>query len=964
MSKFHIKQRWGRHIGLGSPHVRRLYQRAFWMNGAAWGGLSSLAFIAPLSLLATAPAVAQSMASSATPGSVETVVVSGLRGGQEQSIEITRSAVNIVSAISADDLGKFSDTNVADALSRLPGISVVNNQETGEGEFVTIRGLDSTFSAYQVNGIRVANTDPSSRAISLNVLPPNGMQSVQVSKTSTPDMDGDAIGGTINFVTPTAFDYSKPVGRILANYGLNSRALDQNENPDDYGLQLDFGRQFGPNNRLGFFVTGYYKLSHYISEETENDGEWEPYQYRANSEETISSTSMLLPGIDLDYRRIRQTRWGGNFSLDYREENQTLYLRGQFARFDRIEGHNYFTVKNRKTARLKQVDSSDTSLAGPDNSVVSVDANGVRTYSYTTSQIVDKNGDGVITDADATSSSYWSLIGKSGTWSPSAYYVERSFESDNQVSQLGTVDIGGSSHFDRLHLTYGLSYSFGKIGNPDDYYVDYKSSASAAVFNSTGVTFTSNDPRFPHWQLPAYAQYTTSDNSLLLANGASHSRSMTSSSRYNAKMDARYDAGGIYGLDFVQAGLKYQSSHRSHDETRLFDGDLPYATLADANSLIQRNVDSILGGEYAFGATFNMAAVKKAIDAMGTQSFSDDDQNGSDSKNGEAIYAGYGLANFKFGSAEVITGVRVEATDVDNTYWVTDDDSSANGWGHSHASYTEVLPSITVNYRPGEFAVYRAAVWTSFSRPQYSYISGGESITRDAAGNITAISRGNPDLKPAEAVNFDLSAEYYLNKTSMFSVGAFYKMINNFIFTNGNQVDATTPEGTIDVTQPQNGKDAKVYGLEFNLAKTFEELPSPLDGFGFFANFTLQNSAADTGQAYREGKEIPLINTSKYLFNLALDYQKYGFEARISYTYRSKFIEDLRDNAIDKWVQPNENLNFHSRYTFSDGVAVDFDVSNILDSWSYYTTKGSNPSYQKDYMESGRTYMLKAAYSY
>lgn len=125
---------------------------------------------------------------------------------------------------------------------------------------------------------------------------------------------------------------------------------------------------------------------------------------------------------------------------------------------------------------------------------------------------------------------------------------------------------------------------------------------------------------------------------------------------------------------------------------------------------------------------------------------------------------------------------------------------------------------------------------------------------------------------------------------------------------------------------------------------------------------TVQHSKAETGLPYREGRPIRLINTPHLMYNAAITYQKYGIEAKLSYNYRGKFIEDLRDNAVDKWIRPNKSLDFHSRFHVIDKFAVDFDVANILGGWKYYATKGDNPSYMKDYMEPGRTFLMRASY--
>ena len=147
-------------------------------------------------------------------------------------------------------------------------------------------------------------------------------------------------------------------------------------------------------------------------------------------------------------------------------------------------------------------------------------------------------------------------------------------------------------------------------------------------------------------------------------------------------------------------------------------------------------------------------------------------------------------------------------------------------------------------------------------------------------------------------------------------------------------------------------------------ARDRQVIAAPFDGFGVEANLTRQVSEAETGLDYRRGRKISFIQAPDLIYNASLTYQKYGLEARLSYQYQGAYIEDLRDNAVDKWVQPNKSLDCHSRYTFRPGLTMDFDVQNILDGHRYYTTKGESPSYQKDYMEPGRNFLVRLAYSY
>ena len=900
---------------------------------------------------------------SADADAPDTIHVYGQRLSTAVAIDEKRKADNIVDVISADDLGKLPDANVADALGRVPGVSVIVNQDTGEGEYVAVRGLSGTYNAVSINGVRVAQTDPDSRDVSLNVLPPNGLAAIRVTKTLTPDQDGDAIGGTIDFRTPTAFDFkNRTIVRLYATGGFNEQARKADEASATYQAQADFGTRFA-DDRFGAFVSLNYGVSHGNGQETENDGEWEPYKWRKDSEEPIDERNMHLPGIDLDYRRLKQTRYGGNFSLDFRGDTTQLYLRGQYSK-QKLRGTNDLTdYNNIDTPRFTQVDEDDTGLAQPEDMITGRDDRGA-IYGYTVGQIVDADGDGVITDADRDGSGLWSLNGRSGVWDPRNFEFARNFETIDRNQTLATINFGGTSQFGRLKLDYDVSYSGGERASPGSFEVAYACGEDpVCVTPQTGIDWVSNDPRFPHAGLPDYAQSVERDSSLLVFDGAEWSRDKQTDSRIAARFDARYDIDGV--LDYVKFGAKFTQSRRKYNYTPIWEGDLLNADRNMAGSgLVDKEVGSILRGQYYYGDVFDRDAVEAAIRAAaadGSGLPSETDLLEDDKKSTEKVYAAYALAHFSTGALQAIAGMRFERRETHNAFWVDDGDDS--GFGTTDRGYNVFLPSVTAIYRPDDRQVYRAAIWTGYSPPEYGYLSAGQSITREpGTGEIIAISQGNPDLKPAKSINADVSTEYYIDGSSMVSAGFYYKHIKNFIFTNGSQVNADTQSGRIEISQPQNGETAEIYGIELNLIKNFQGLPAPFDGFGFEGNVTVQKSAASTGQPYRNGDKIRFINTPHLLYNASLTYQKYGIEAKLSYNYRGKFIESLRDNAVDKWVQPNRSLDLHTRYNFTSQFAVDLDVSNLLNDYKYYTTKGDNPSYMKDYMEPGRTVLLRASY--
>jgi iron complex outermembrane recepter protein len=637
------------------------------------GGISNQlkANIAMLALAAGLALPAAAHAQTAITGDVTTqdrgkadIVVSGQQLSRDMSIADKKASIGVIDVISADDLGKLPDASVADSLGRIPGVSVIVNQDTGEGQYVTIRGLGGTYNAYTINGVRVAQTDPASRDVSLNLLPPNGLAAVTVAKTQTPDMDGDAIAGAIDFRTPNAFDFKKKTtARIYASGGFNDRAQSSGEPSANGQIQGDFATRFG-EDRFGIFISADYGVSHGNGQEVENDGEWEPYKWKADDSEPIDYHTLQLPGIDLDYRRLKQTRLGGNFSLDYHGDTTKLYLRGQYAQL-KLRGTNDTTEYNdTETPRLVQVNQNDTSLIQPSQAVIGTGAKG-KIYSYTPQQIVDADGDGMITDADATGSGYWSLQGRSGVWNPQAFEFGREQEVIDSNQYLGTLQGGGHSDLGRLHLDYDVSMSIGKQSTPDDYSIEYLCDACSSAL-MTPVQWVSSDPRFPHPATTAAADAVQRDSSLLPLDGGELEKGYQRDTRFAVKLDARYDFDGI--LEYVKVGGKFTRSHRKFVDDTVWEGDfsgtpLDGLDLADSG-LVQKNVSSILEGRYYYGDVYSrkavIAAINAGIAATPGAGVGPEDTFGQDTKSTEKVYAGYALAHFKINTLDVVTGGRVE----------------------------------------------------------------------------------------------------------------------------------------------------------------------------------------------------------------------------------------------------------------------------------------------------------------
>ncbi|MBW8860430.1 MAG: TonB-dependent receptor, partial [Caulobacter sp.] len=318
---------------------------------------------------------------------------------------------------------------------------------------------------------------------------------------------------------------------------------------------------------------------------------------------------------------------------------------------------------------------------------------------------------------------------------------------------------------------------------------------------------------------------------------------------------------------------------------------------------------------------------------------------------------------------EIIPGLRYEHTKIDNTYWVIPSKNGVEevgGWADNGTTYDEVLPSLFLTWRPSGAAVYRGSVWTSYTRPAFIQLAGGERRQVSDDDNVT-ITKGNPDLKPIKAVNLDLSGEWSNSQGGYAMVGGFYKHLSDYLYDNGSSPVNSDKlvEGKITTNQPTNGGDGDVYGLELQLRQKFSELPGLLSGLGAGLNVTRQWTSVDLG----DGVDNRIQNAPDWLADAQLFYQKGGLSFDVIYHYTGAYVSDY--DVLDQpgewdnlWVRPMRSVDLHVGYAFDNGVKLDLSVANLLKGESYWSHIGEHSLALSDVVDSGRTSLLTLKYAY
>jgi len=859
------------------------------------------------------------------------------------------NANRTVDVLSAKDLQTTAVHNVAEALGLMPGVNVtttgtgyfggVDGAARGEGMFTSVRGLPSEYNVNLIDGVDVAQGMPYSRSVQLSLLPPSGLQTIVLNKTSTADMDGDAIGGTIDFRTPTAFDIDKPTsGSITVSGRSESRARDYGGSGLGGGLAAEFQTKFGAQKQVGVYASAYYDYRNVTNSEVGaaesalNDGSWAFAHASADGGDAagydparnLSSIGMNV-GVAAGYER----RYGSNFSLDWKvDDSLTAYARATYA----------YALTDQDTI-YNQLLPNDVSYRPA----------GGGTYKPVIGRIANR---------------FW-------------------YETNPERADLATFQVGADKTAGGWTISPNVFYSFGDNDRPNHVEIDGREDKySQANFAYGGSTLQAYGPGgFPYPQLTPALLGSVNDIPGMWANDYGElTRIFSGQKKGGAKLDFRYDFDDG-ALSSIQFGLKYSDSsrrftNRDWSTAGIDDGT---TTLGDLG-IFGGNYASIFPGKYRWSTPkVNEAAVSDLIyahlqpgdlDTCGS-SYWVNNYNCNSMRGTEAVSAAYAMATFDVGALEIQPGVRFEHTSIRNTFWVTPADADGNElpgyFSNNRTQYNEALPSLLLTYRPDESSVYRAQAWESYTRPAFVELGGGSQIS--VSRGVTTITQGNPDLKPIKSTNLDLSAQWLNDRGGFASVAAYYKRLHDYIYDNGaGQVNPNTSgSGAVLYKMPSNGGDGHVEGLELTFRQKFLALPSPWDGFGISLNATRQNSRVDLGLAGFDNERLQ--SAPRTMGNAELFYEKNGLSINLSYHYTGAYLltyDYLNQGSPwdDLWVRPIRRVDLHAGYRFSDALQLDLSISNLTNQYSYWSHIGRESLAISDIVDAGRTTLLQLKYSF
>ncbi len=892
---------------------------------------------------------------------VEELMVTGIRGSLQRAMDVKRAAGGVVDAISSEDIGKFPDTNVAESLQRITGVSI--DRSGGEGQLITVRGFGPEFNTVLINGRQMA-TENMSRAFSFDTVASELVSGLEVHKTSTATMQSGGVGSTVNVKTARPLDIGdfKVAGSVKA-------ALEENSDKTTPQVSGLVSNVFN-DGRVGVLLA----LSHQERDTRLNQAQMDGWLENVgipteelNGGAGVPAGTTIFSPRNYDHKVTFEERTRTNASLVLQfapSDDLTITTDAIYSDFD-IEtnalsyGH-WFTAPNITDAVT--------------------DENGT---------VIDLRQEvGLATDMHAKKFdrlTETSLFGVNADWQVSDK-LNLNFDATYSKAERDANNGGG----DQLSL---IGYANRVRFQVDDKILPYASefeTANPNIFSGQqeldGVAY--RDPSALNYVAPAgVGNHLDKNNSrahVMLRRGWAVEDEVT-----QFKMDGTWDEGTDSGLVKVKFGTMFSSESKALDR---WDNEgvgihCTYCGYPDS-PVIPADMQYVFdaGGDFLSGVSGSGRMPTQWLAHDGEAQFayleSTSGKNFDAVKRDNSFVVDEDTISFYLESEfagdlngmpiSAIGGVRVESTDVKvrgteapvTGLRILDETEMLAEFGTAQpvsvdSSYDAILPNMSIKLEITDNMVVRAAASKSLTRPTLTSMAPVTVITTTRqGGNLTSTS-GNAALEPFESDNFDLSWEWYYGDASYVSAGYFKKDVANFIvntivdktFTlpNGNLLtdpstgnnpgapDAADTTATFKNTIPNNGENATVDGLELGIQHTFGE-----SGFGVMFNTTLVDSDAELDPA--DVTQVFALTGLSDSMNLVGFYEQGPIQIRLAYNQRGDFVQSLTQSNGNgpTIVEDYKQWDLSASYDITDEITVFLEGINLTEEYVHKRGRYSN----------------------
>ena len=905
--------------------------------------------LALLASLAGTPAMAQVMAAAdqaggdqaaparARAGETTTaadgeIVVSGerpIRESERAALLVQKNSDQLVSVLSADSVGRLPDQNIAQAVSRLPGVAVQRDQ--GQARYINLRGSPLNWTTLSFDGINVIS--PEGRDARFDSIPSAIATQVIVRKAVTPDMTAETIAGNINVITRSAFDYKGL--HVAARGGIGYVDLGGGKEYEATGVISD--RWETGIGEIGAVISGSYYQRTMATDNFETDFETVSRDLRPvgsnedpNGLINIGGTNRRVWARETENKLYRLTR--KNYSVSGRLEwapdsDNKLFVTSIYSAFtdNELRSNFIFDLDDRESVTPNAATACANNVLAP-NTTGYADA------------CVNTPFKGTVYGIDIN-----------------ANVLSREF-----LQSVFINTIGGDHKFDAWTVSWRGNYTQSKDDRSFPSQLNYESPA----FGTNGVTATGRptvfydltDPQLSKVEL--YRTLRAADGTLSRGdrvqaitdfaaplNRIRSLRAVDTTNAYTGRIDVSRET-ELFGNTKFSVGLQYDNRAKKVDSSLLdisatstFNGNNIFTAAGVPTTLQGVAVPGNYQGQLPLGYTFPYHGKQNIIDVVNkVQPFAPyvfETANFYEVR--EEVLSGYAMAVTKLDWGSIVYGARFEQVSNQASAFRALTPGAVTATNSVLAtidrSFTQVYPSVHFNWNAAPDMKVRLSFNTGAARPDYPVLR--PNFTFNDA-NLT-VSGGNPDATPEKTRGVDLYWEYYPSRGGFFMLGAFYKDVRDVLFGFTRQFGSDVlNSGGVDrsvynFSTTLNGGKGKVYGFEAAAQLQLDNFlasDSWIGGFGIQTNVTVNRGDATTP----DGSKVRFPGTSDFVMNIGPYYEKYGLSARVSYQYRSSWIDGLGEPGVGGdfyWAQDGE-LDVSARYAITRNIEVYADLSNLL----------------------------------
>jgi iron complex outermembrane receptor protein len=839
-------------------------------------------------------------------GAAQTVIVTGVRAALEQSLRQKRNADAVVEVVTAEDIGKMPDKNVADAIQRLPGVNT-QSSAGGEGGFgendrVSLRGTSPSLQQTLFNGHAISTGDwfvlnqfggNVGRSSSFSLLPSELVGAVVVQKSATADLVEGGVSGAINVITRRPLDFRQSLtveASVQANYNDLAKktepqvsALVSWKNPaNNVGVLLQAFSEKQSVRRDGQEILGYTPIS-------------------ATSAAAVANPS--LAGV-----KVPTFIGAALFEQKKKREGGAFDIEAKPSRDVGVDVNGFYS-------KLKAPHQNTNWLAAP--------ANSINSAGLIPANPVVRNG---------------TLVG--AAFSGNAGEVDNIYRPD-AGGESWYVDLNG-----RWRVTEDLSFT-GKLGRTHGVGFDH---ADVYYQNNVdgGMVYALNG------MTPATVSYpggnTTKPGSTAWAGGG---EAQSVDKEKYAQIDGEWRLHDNPWIQAVRFGTRFTDHKRTAEhplETRPGPNGFTNPGPTWSGQMYPGDFGSDLGGsvynnyfKYDGAALGAWGAVpgNRLLDFTLRHNWLDE------FKVGEKTAAVYGMADIAGDGWSGNVGLRAVETRQTTVVNLPGGPNPITGSAFGpytpttyERKYRDYLPSANVKFDVRSDLVVRAGIARTMARPDYSALGGSVSLNDDALSG----SGGNVKLDPIRSVNYDLSAEWYFMPKAMLSAGLFYMDFSSIVAQGtstgsyyNNKRGAFTD---YQITSPYNTK-ATNKGIELSWQQ-------PLwNNFGLLTNYTWADGELDGGGE--------MLNASKNTYNVTGYFENDRFSARLAYSYRSSYKAGV-DRGASQHVDAMPSLAASVNVKLNEHLTITFDALNLTnETIKMYAENKDQP---RAFYSNGRTFYL------